>query len=353
MDLKNDLKLFFRNSLLKWHQEVNGRDYPWKGEKDPYKIWLSEIILQQTRSEQGLPYYRRFTERFLDIHQLAQAPEDEVFRTWQGLGYYSRCRNLIKTAAFICKERGGVFPASYESLLSLPGVGPYTAAAIASFAFDQPHAVIDGNVYRVLARFLGLDTATDSKEGKQLFQLLASRLLDKADPAAYNQAIMDFGASVCKPRNPDCFHCPLSRKCIALKENTVTLLPVKKKAIKIRERYFHYFLLHSGGELYISQRTENDIWRHLYELYQVESPGSVRNTAAWKMIKPFVSHQEFTVMQHRQKLTHQVIHSEFHILELHSRPAYLTQGLWVAKQSLANFAFPKTILSFLNRITYF
>jgi A/G-specific adenine glycosylase len=353
MDLKNDLKLFFRNNLLKWHQEVNERDYPWKGETDPYKIWLSEIILQQTRSDQGLPYYQRFIERFPDVYQLAQAPEDEIFRLWQGLGYYSRCRNLIKAAAFICNERSGIFPTSYESLLSLPGVGPYTAAAIASFAFNQPHAVIDGNVYRVLARFLGLETATNSREGKQLFQSRAYQLLDEKNPAGYNQAIMDFGASVCKPQQPGCAQCPLSKKCIALKENTVALLPIKKKAIKLRERHFHYFLLRCGESLYICQRTGNDIWRHLYELYQVEEQEQVCNTTAWEKIKPFVRHQELTVMQHKQRLTHQIIRSEFHILELDSRPEYLNQGLWVAEKSLAHFAFPKTILSFLNRITYF
>ena len=195
-------KKYFSKRLLHWNKIQNKRAMPWKGEKDPYKIWLSEIILQQTRVEQGWNYYNRFVSTFPNIKKLAAAPEEKVFKLWEGLGYYTRCKNLIATAKFIAKEKQGEFPNAYNEILDLKGVGPYTAAAIASFAFNLPHAVVDGNVFRVLARFFGIETATDSTTGKKLFSGLAEELLDKKLPGIYNQAIMDFGAMICKPKNP-------------------------------------------------------------------------------------------------------------------------------------------------------
>ena len=191
-------KRYFTKRLLAWNEKENRRAMPWKGEKDSYKIWLSEIILQQTRVEQGLNYYNRFVKAFPDIKKLATAPEQKIFKLWEGLGYYTRCKNLIATAKFIVKEREGKFPQTYPEILSLKGIGPYTAAAIASFAFDLPHAVVDGNVFRVLSRFFGINNATDSTTGKKLFTELAEELLDRNQPGVYNQAIMDFGAVVCK-----------------------------------------------------------------------------------------------------------------------------------------------------------
>ncbi len=210
-----------------WHKEENTRSLPWKNETDPYKIWLSEIILQQTRAEQGLNYYLNFIKNYPTICDLANAIDDDVFRHWQGLGYYNRCKNMLATARFICEQKNGVFPNDYEEILALKGVGAYTAAAIASFAFGLPHAVVDGNVYRVLARYFGIENAIDSTLGKAKFAQIADELLDKKNPAAYNQAIMDLGATVCTPKNPRCEICPLSKNCVALKSDLIYFFPVK------------------------------------------------------------------------------------------------------------------------------
>jgi A/G-specific adenine glycosylase len=202
-------KKYFTKQLLHWNSTQNNRQMPWKGEKDPFKIWLSEIILQQTRVDQGRAYYDRFVSTFPNIKKLASASEKKVFKLWEGLGYYSRCKNLIATARFITKEKQGKFPETYEEILSLKGIGPYTAAAIASFAFNLPHAVVDGNVFRVLSRFFGIDIPVDNSNGKKIFSKLAESLLNSRQPGIYNQAIMDFGAVICKPQNPLCLSCPL------------------------------------------------------------------------------------------------------------------------------------------------
>ena len=206
------MKADFTNKLLQWNKRENIRSMPWKGEKDPYKIWISEIILQQTRVQQGVAYYNRFIKAWPTIKSLAKATEQEVYKLWEGLGYYSRCRNLIASAKYINDELGARFPEKYEDILSLKGIGDYTAAAIASFAFNQPYAVVDGNVFRVLARFFGIKTPVDTTEGKKLFRKLANELIDKKNPGEYNQAIMDFGAVVCKPVLPKCNECPLQKK---------------------------------------------------------------------------------------------------------------------------------------------
>ena len=264
-------KKFFFEFLIKWNRNENKREMPWKGEKDPYKIWISEIILQQTRVQQGLAYYNRFIEAWPNVKSLAKAKEQEVYKLWEGLGYYSRCRNLIASARYINDELDGRFPDTYEDILSLKGIGDYTAAAIASFAFNQPYAVVDGNVFRVLARFFGIQTPIDSTEGKKLFRSLANELIDKNNPAEYNQAIMDFGAVVCKPVLPLCSECPLQKKCVASQKNLVSLLPVKEKGIKIRQRFFNYLVVEHGDKIYIRQRTEKDIWQNLYEFILIET----------------------------------------------------------------------------------
>ena len=221
---------------------------PWKGEKDPYKIWLSEVILQQTRVEQGRAYYEKFIDQFPTIQDLAKAKDEKVFKLWEGLGYYNRCRNLLHTARQITKDQKGVFPNTYDSLLSLKGVGPYTAAAIASFAFNLPYAVVDGNVFRVLSRFYGIATPIDTKEGLQIFNELADKNLAEKTPGTYNQAIMDFGATVCKPSTPDCSTCNLSAKCVAFNVNKVNQLPVKLKRITKKKRHFDFFCFNYNGQ---------------------------------------------------------------------------------------------------------
>src|ERR1700743_2600318 len=251
----------FTTLLLKWHIGKNNRIMPWKGEKNPYKIWLSEVILQQTRVEQGRSYYEKFVETFPTIHDLATAPEQKVFKLWEGLGYYSRCRNLIATAKRIDTEYKGVFPSTYEEILGLKGIGPYTAAAISSFAFGLPHAVVDGNVTRVLARCFGISTPVDTMAGRRQFTKLADELLETSRPGVYNQAIMDFGATVCTPRNPQCSSCLQRPACVAWQKGLTEQFPVKQKAPLKRQRCFYYFVVEApGGKTYIRQRTEKDIW---------------------------------------------------------------------------------------------
>src|SRR4030095_3299602 len=233
----------FTRLLLRWNRQKNKREMPWKGEKDPYKIWLSEIILQQTRVEQGIEYYHRFIKKFPDIRQLAKANDKLIFKLWEGLGYYSRCRNLISTARLISQEFDGRFPTTFDDIRQLRGVGPYTAAAISSFAFNLPHAVIDGNVSRVLSRVFEIMKPVDSTEGKKIIVSLAGELLDKDEPGVYNQAIMDFGAVVCKPLVPLCSNCVFKKICLAFRNDHVKKLPLKSKRIIIKERWFYYFVL--------------------------------------------------------------------------------------------------------------
>jgi len=346
-------KLFFTRKLLKWHCEDNYRSFPWIKQKDPYKIWLSEVILQQTRAEQGLPYYQEFIKNYPNVHLLANAPEQDVFRLWQGLGYYNRCRNLIESARKISGELKGRFPDRYEDILSLKGVGDYTAAAIASFAFDLPYAVVDGNVYRLLSRFFGNELPIDSKEGKSFFKTLARELLAEDQAADYNQAIMDLGASVCKPKAPLCGECPLSLRCMALKENTIDLLPVKEKKLQVKERLFHYFILLKGDQIFIQQRLQKDIWQNLFEFYRIEQQKNFKSTGEWQYLKPFIQKEELYIFRNRQRLTHQIINSAFHLIHLKTKPESLTEGQWIKESSLKKFAFPQTILSFLNRKSYF
>src|SRR6202012_1293228 len=259
-------KADFTKILLKWHKGENSRKMPWKGEKDPYRIWLSEVILQQTRVEQGWAYYENFLTAFPTVHDLAIAPEQKVFKLWEGLGYYNRCRNLIATAKKIDSDYRGIFPSTYDEILALKGIGPYTAAAIASFAFNLPHAVVDGNVTRVLSRYFGITTPIDTTAGKKLYAELADSLLDKDQPDVYNQAIMDFGATVCLPRNPLCTTCVQNIDCQAWLHGWTGRLPVKEKSIQKKQRWFYYFIIEVGDDkVYIHQRTGKDIWEDLFE----------------------------------------------------------------------------------------
>ena len=319
---------------------------PWKGEKDPYKIWLSEIILQQTRVDQGWKYYERFISTFPTIHDLANAPQEQVFKLWEGLGYYSRCKNLIETAQQIVFEGKGIFPATYSEILELKGVGPYTAAAIASFAFNLPHAVVDGNVYRVLSRVFGIASAIDSTEGKKEFSQLAQELIDRGNPSGYNQAIMDFGATVCKPQQPACDACPFQKHCIAYQEDRIAQLPVKKKKLLQRTRFFYFFCIEHDDQVLIQQRLEKDVWQDLYQFPMLET---TTDEAIEELVRPFCASSGLSRSVIRetssggsrvQQLSHQRIQAQYLHVRLR-RQVMLADTRWVPRGELKHYPFAR------------
>lgn len=312
----------FGELLIEWYL-INKRELPWRDTTDPYLIWISEIILQQTRVKQGLDYYKKFVSRFPDASSLAGAELEEVLKYWQGLGYYSRARNLHAAARQIMDIYEGVFPSEHKDILSLKGVGEYTAAAIASFAFRQPHAVVDGNVYRVLSRYMGVDVPIDSPAGKKLFASLAAGLLDTKNPDTYNQAIMEMGALQCVPQSPDCTVCPLKEGCVANAEGRVQELPVKEGKTKVRDRWFNYLVLRYQDKTWLHQRTGKDIWSHLYEFPLIETERSMGweeliNTPRFKAW--FDSRRQLCVrpllVDKKHILSHQRIHASFYLVEL-------------------------------------
>lgn len=327
---------------------------PWKGEKDPYKIWLSEVILQQTRVEQGLPYYKKFVEKFPSIHALAAAPDTSIYKLWEGLGYYTRCKNLIETARLISKKMNGVFPDSYEEIKALKGVGNYTASAIASFAYNLPYAVVDGNVFRVFSRVFGIKKAIDSAEGKKYFTQLATELLDKSQAGIYNQALMDFGAIVCKPAGPLCTDCIFRKSCYAFKNEAVQLLPVKEKRIQIKSRWFYYLIMNYRNRIYIRHRTEKDIWKKLYEFALLESDKklSVNFILGRAAKQGTISAKNYSVQSisaiHTQQLSHQRIHGQFIELKLNKAP-YFPGAIAIFPSQLSRYAFPKLINTYLKQ----
>ncbi len=299
---------WFSRALLPWYRE-NKRPLPWRTSPDPYRIWLSEVILQQTRVDQGTAYWHRFVERFPSVSQLAKASEDQVLRLWQGLGYYSRARNLRTAAQQVVKEHGGQFPADHATLLKLKGVGDYTASAIASICFGIPEPVVDGNVYRVLSRAFGIATPIDSTTGKKDFRALAAELISKEHPGDHNQAVMELGATVCTPRNPRCDECPLARKCIAKAEGRIADLPVKASKTKTRTRHFNYLLIEGNSGIYLRKRTGKDIWQGLWELPMIET----EKPATAAVLK---KHGNYTSVKRiegpvKHVLSHQVIHAVF------------------------------------------
>jgi A/G-specific adenine glycosylase len=357
MEITKARQAYFTRHLMDWHHSENNRSLPWKGEKDPYKIWLSEIILQQTRAEQGLPYYQGFIKAYPTVNHLAKAKDEDAFRLWQGLGYYNRCRNMLATARYISGDLKGKFPSQYEAILELKGIGPYTAAAIASFGYGLPHAVVDGNVYRVLARFFGIDIPSDSTEGKKLFQQLAQELLFTPDSGAYNQAIMDLGATVCTPKAPVCNTCPLKEKCIAFKHGLIAILPLKVKKVKVQTRYFHYLLFTKAGSLWIRKRTAKDIWQNLYEPYLIEYPQPLDSTQLLQeilLLNEFKHKNSLIYEGHlSQRLTHRQVETRFFSLEVTAKDPVPAGGNWIKFNELKNFGFPKTIVSFLEKKLYF
>ncbi len=355
--IKND----FARILLDWNQFQNSRQMPWKGEKDPYKIWISEIILQQTRVDQGLEYYNRFIKRFPDVQTLAHSSDEQIFKEWEGLGYYSRCRNLIASARFISSHYADKFPSDYESILALRGVGPYTAAAISSFAYNLPYAVVDGNVYRVLSRVFGIDVETDSNSGKKIFNDLAEELLDKEQAGLYNQSIMDFGATVCKPTSPLCNNCPFIRDCFAYLNKRIDDLPLKKKKPSIRKRWFYYVLIREKHNEHIfrfaiRKRTSKDIWQDLFEFPLIETKLEMNRTQFSDSIEKELGlkkndYKITNISQpFKQQLTHQLISGRFINIDL--RPGYNInkQWLWIEKSKLAEYPFPQYINQYLEEI---
>ncbi|MCU7551637.1 A/G-specific adenine glycosylase [Chitinophagaceae bacterium LB-8] len=341
----------FTEALLQWNRTENHRQMPWKGEKDPYKIWLSEIILQQTRVEQGLKYYERFIKTFPTIQDLAAAPDQQVFKLWEGLGYYSRCKNLLEAARFIANDLQGVFPNQYEDILKLKGVGSYTAAAIASFAFNQPYAVLDGNVFRVLARIYDIEEPIDTTNGKKNFSRLAGLQLSREQPGIYNQAIMDFGATICKPF-PECAACFFSDRCEAFLQGKQLLLPVKEKKIAVKERWFNYVVLQHKNVIAIKKRASRDIWQNLYEfpLIETSGPASLKEIHL-QLEKGFgFSHHDVIfkkeIFETKQRLTHQVINFSFYqaeTCEVKDIPGFI----WVGWEELNHYPFPKTLQEYI------
>lgn len=358
MESSKATKQHFTKQLVNWHATTNNRSLPWKSEKDPYKIWLSEVILQQTRSLQGLPYYLRFTESFPTVADMAAANDEHAFRLWQGLGYYNRCKNMLATARYIATALDGVFPDSYEGLLKLKGIGPYTAAAIGSFAFGLPNAVVDGNVYRVLARYFGIETPFDITEGKTLFAGLAQELLDTTDSAGYNQAIMDLGATICTPRKPQCNACPIQKNCFAFNNSLIDVLPVRSKKLVVRKRYFNYLLLKWEDTIWIEKRTASDIWENLHQPYLIESGQPLDIEAVKEDVLFNNANLKYRYISYdgkaSQRLTHQIIDTRFFSVMLSEKPMMeALNGSWMTIEIMKKTAFPKTLVSFLENNLYF
>lgn len=340
----------FAQELIQWYHQYK-RDLPWRHTTDPYLIWLSEIILQQTRVEQGLPYYNRFAEKYPMVSHFAAASEDEILNLWQGLGYYSRGRNMLATARLVQQQYNGRFPSAYQDLIKLKGIGEYTAAAISSFAANEAKAVVDGNVYRVLARYYGIDEPINGPEGKKIFQQLANELLDHQRPAEYNQAIMEFGATLCKPKKPACGICPLRLNCYAFKHNATTALPVKLKKTKMRTRYFNYLLISNNDRILMHKRGLGDIWANMYELPLIETPTLITPQEVLGQCResylPIKYHIKSISPIHKHVLTHQHLYVRFITLD-GVREALPDDYFFTEVKKLKKMALPQIIFIFLT-----
>lgn len=349
------MQMEFSKVLLNWYQE-NKRDLPWRRTTDPYKIWLSEIILQQTRVDQGLPYYLKFTQIFPTVFELASASEDQVLKLWQGLGYYSRARNLHTTAKRIVDEFNGVFPNSFEDIKSLKGVGDYTASAIASISFGLPHAVVDGNVYRVLSRVFGIYEPINATNGIKTFKSLAQELLDKNNPAEFNQAIMEFGARHCKPKQPLCDECGFKESCVARIKNEVEKLPVKLRKTKVKKRYFNYVVLvDNSNRTRVQQRLGQGIWQKLFEFPLIETQHNALEDeilSSSLIAELFSDSKELKFYKFNSepvihKLSHQHLHTTFWVFETLNHQFCDTNI-----DNLGAYAFPVLIQDFLDKFSF-
>jgi A/G-specific adenine glycosylase len=345
----------FSIDLIEWYNK-NKRDLPWRNSNAPYKVWLSEIILQQTRVDQGLDYFNKFVDAYPTIQDLANASEDEVLKLWQGLGYYSRARNLHFTAKHITQQYNGIFPETYKDMLGLKGVGEYTAAAIMSFCYNQPYPVIDGNVYRVLSRIFGVETPIDSTTGKKEFKGLAEELIDLKDPATYNQAIMEFGALHCTPKTPKCDDCIFRLECFALKYNLVNQLPKKEKKLKQRNRFFNYLILKNGDNLYLKQRGNKDIWQGLYDFPLIESDKELNSAEKLQaqLNKSLETNTYITVNKQSESikhiLSHQKIYTIFWHIEVDNTEQFDKNYLSVSTKEINNYPVPKLIENYIKAI---
>jgi A/G-specific adenine glycosylase len=345
----------FSGIITTWYLQ-NKRDLPWRNTRDAYLIWLSEIILQQTRVDQGMAYYLKFAKAFPTVGHLAKADSEKVMKLWQGLGYYSRARNLHAAAKMVNTDFKGKFPSEFNEILTLKGVGEYTAAAVASFAFGKAHAVVDGNVYRVLSRVFGIETPIDSTTGKKEFLVLANELLDKKDPGTHNQAIMEFGAMQCKPVNPDCPSCPMNSHCYAFAKKRVAELPVKAKKTKVRDRFFNYIVLKTKEETVINKRTDKDIWTGLYDFPLLETSAEVNepdfiDSPEWKKLIGKTRHTILSVSpQYKHILSHQKIYARFWEVECAGdlKKVSPVNSIIIKQKDIKKYAVPRLIENYLK-----
>ncbi|MDH6306663.1 A/G-specific adenine glycosylase [Parabacteroides sp. PF5-5] len=343
--------------LIAWYQK-HKRDLPWRSLNDPYLIWISEIILQQTRVAQGLDYFLRFTERFPNVRSLAEAEEDEVLKYWQGLGYYSRARNLHAAAHQVMERFGGEFPTEYKDVLSLKGIGEYTAAAIVSFVWNKPYPVVDGNVFRVLARLFALDTPIDTGKGKKAFTDLASSVMNPEKAGLHNQAIMEFGALQCVPQSPDCAVCPLQSKCLGYANGSPQAYPVKQNKTKTRNRYFHYLHIIHEGKIWLNRRSGKDIWKGLYEFPMIETEqpldfAQLQETDAFKQLLKDAGNLSVSVELSGIKhvLSHQILYASFYKIETEKQPEGLQPYLEIPADTISDYAVPRLLQLYLERDT--
>jgi A/G-specific adenine glycosylase len=342
----------FLGAIYTWYIK-NKRDLPWRKETDPYKIWISEIILQQTRVDQGLAYYHRFTQRFSTVCELAGAEEDEVLKLWQGLGYYTRARNLHSAAQSICLEYKGLFPATYKEILGLKGTGPYTAAAVASIAFNLPHPVLDGNVVRVLARYFGIHEPVHSLKGKNIFQNTASDLMNDVNPGFHNQAVMEFGALQCKPGLPDCQKCPVAGSCYAFQNKQVTQLPLKVKKPVKKKRYFYYYYIENKNTIWIEKRRDDDIWKNLYQFPLVEMTSELNDEEIAGLQPRFLNESGLNIKSISSPIKHILSHQELiarliHI-EADDQCRLPENFLNIQKEEIEIYAIPVLLAKLISR----
>ena len=344
----------FKKTLIDWYS-INKRELPWRETKKPYYIWLSEIILQQTQVKQGLPYYNAFVKQYPSVFDLARATEEEVLKLWQGLGYYSRARNLHTTAKHIAHNLNGVFPDNYNDLLKLKGIGDYTASAIASIAFNEVAAVVDGNVYRVLSRYFGIETPINSALGIKEFKVLASSLIDEQQPATYNQAIMEFGARQCKPKNPDCSACPIKNGCVAVQKNIIAELPIKLKKTKVTTKYLNFLVcIDKDKNILFEKRIKKGIWQNLYQFPLVESEKSLSidefhllNLEDTALKSTAFDYSLYNEVDKVHKLSHQHLHTKFWIVEITQLPKEA-----ISIKTLKKYPAPVLISDFINEFNF-
>ncbi len=337
--------------ILNWYKN-NFRDLPWRNTQDPYKIWLSEIILQQTQVQQGWAYYEKFIEFYPTVSDLAAANEENILKLWQGLGYYSRARNLHKTAKVIESDYNGFFPQEYPELLKLPGIGEYTAAAIASFAYNKRYPVLDGNVFRFLSRLYNIDLPIDEAKNRKVFLNILDEMIGDHSPSAFNNAMMEMGAMICKPANPLCAECPVAQSCQALKLGKINLLPVKGKKLKVKTRYFNFIHFDYQDGFYIEQRTQKDIWHNLFQLPLIETAGQTDSSGIQTLLEGIMRPgKEFSIvhkMHAKHLLTHQVLQTDFWYIKLREKPVFMNKDMrFVTLNNHKIYAIPKLIDNYL------